>query len=453
MTSTQTSWKARLEWLLFLTLWLGYGTLINSGNLVNFGLQQAGVEAYVERHHFYLEGSTVPALHVQPVIDAFLHDGHIYPAKQPGQFMLGSLVYSFLHSVGLTYATNYLLTAALVTFLSASVVTAVSAVAVFRTACVVASDRSGLFWPLMVALAYGLGSTLLAYSGIAWHDTIATGFLAIALYLIVRIGRMRDEKRRLILAGCTGIFLGLTVTTSMLAFFPAAVAAIFVVCERRWKLLVALLLGGIIGLAPLLIYNTVCFGNPFQMPNVVGGYRDTFWHFDWQNFRGKIGFYSRMVSLYMPIGWLGLIGIGLYPGSRRREKVLLAGMVLSLSAYILNIDATGTCQYGPRYLLPVIPAMTLGLMGFTFLTGAAIRRVASITVALCCLLSLFINLLGAVHGAMLCDFPHWAVGRYLSEMRHGPIVSYPLATLLLVPLCACLVLLIYSIVRPRQPTG
>ena len=69
---------ARLEWLLFLTLWLGYGVAVNSGNLDAFTLQQAGVEAYVERRTLYLEGSSVPALQVRPVVDAFLYEGHVY---------------------------------------------------------------------------------------------------------------------------------------------------------------------------------------------------------------------------------------------------------------------------------------------------------------------------------------------------------------------------------------
>ena len=114
----------RLEWLLFLVLWLTYGVAINSGNLDAFGLQQAGVEAYVERGHFYLEGSKVPRLQVQPVVDAFLYQGHIYPAKQPGQFMAGACAYFPLHALGLSYARNYLLTSALVSFMTASLATA-----------------------------------------------------------------------------------------------------------------------------------------------------------------------------------------------------------------------------------------------------------------------------------------------------------------------------------------
>src|ERR1043165_5969413 len=126
--------RARMEWLLFLTLWFAYGVAINSGNLNAFGLQQAGVEASVERHHLYLQGSGGEGLDVQPGIAAFLHPGHIYPAKQPGQFMFGACAYFPLHAAGLSYADNYLLTAALVTFLTASLVTAAASVAVFRLA-------------------------------------------------------------------------------------------------------------------------------------------------------------------------------------------------------------------------------------------------------------------------------------------------------------------------------
>src|ERR1051326_2566490 len=108
----------RIQLLLFLFLWFAYGLTINSGNLTAFGLQQAGVEAYVERHHLYLEGSRVELLKVQPIVDAFLYNDHIYPAKQPGQFMLGAAAYAPLHWFGLSYSNHYLLTAALVAFLT-----------------------------------------------------------------------------------------------------------------------------------------------------------------------------------------------------------------------------------------------------------------------------------------------------------------------------------------------
>ena len=69
----------------------------------------------VERGHFYLEHS-IPSQR-QSKGDVFRYEGHNYAAKQPGQFMLGAVVYFLLRKLGLSYANNYLLTAALVTVL------------------------------------------------------------------------------------------------------------------------------------------------------------------------------------------------------------------------------------------------------------------------------------------------------------------------------------------------
>jgi len=42
-------WLFTTDVILFLSLWLVYGLAINSSNLEEFGVQQSGVEAIVER--------------------------------------------------------------------------------------------------------------------------------------------------------------------------------------------------------------------------------------------------------------------------------------------------------------------------------------------------------------------------------------------------------------------
>jgi hypothetical protein len=190
----------RLRDLLFLVLWLAYGAAINSSNLVEFDLQQIGVESMVERGHFYLEGSTSP--HLQTKGDVFEYNGHKYAAKQPGQFMAGAVVYFLLHKLGLNYVNNYLLTSALVTFFTTSLILAASGLALFGLARSMTADgqsllhdtganRGGepLFWPLAATLSYALGTTALAYSGIAHHDALATGNLVMAAYLTLLLSR------------------------------------------------------------------------------------------------------------------------------------------------------------------------------------------------------------------------------------------------------------------------
>ncbi len=444
----------RLECLLFLSLWLACGVAVNSGNLEAFTLQQAGVEAYVERGHFHLEGSSVPAFQIKPVVDAFLYDGHVYPAKQPGQFMAGALAYFPLRALGLSYAADYLLTAALVTFLTASLVTAAASVAVFRTAREFAAEDSprGVFWPLLAALSYGLGSTAFAYSGIAWHDSLAAGYLTLALCLLVRLSR-GEAGGPAALAGGAGALLGLTVTTSMLPFPMTAVAAVYFLTLRRRRLLPFFVAGGLAGLAPLLVYNAVCFGNPLLPANVAGGYGDTFFNPSWENFKAKTVFYARMLTLYAPVFWAGLAGLALFPRRLRREQLVILGMLAAHAAYVFNIEADGTCQWGPRYMLPAMPLACLGLAGFAAVRGASARRTLALVVSACALASILINAVGAAHGAMLCYFPHWAVGRYLSEMWRGGARAYPLAAWLAPALCASAALLARELVARRARSG
>ena len=54
-------------------------------------------------------------------------------------------------------------------------------------------------------------------------------------------------------------------------------------------------------------------------------------------------------------------------------------MLVALAAYILNIEASGTCQYGPRYLLPAMPLVSLGLVGLGFLRGGTQKLLAGLT--------------------------------------------------------------------------
>ena len=131
-----------LELSLFLFVWSVYGVAINSANLNAFNLQQAGIEAMVERRQFSLEGSATPQFQIKvyyydggrPFGDTFMYNGRQYAAKQPGQFMAGAIVYFFLRLLGLSYLSNYTLTSALVSFFTSSLATAAAALAVFRIA-------------------------------------------------------------------------------------------------------------------------------------------------------------------------------------------------------------------------------------------------------------------------------------------------------------------------------
>lgn len=428
---------ARTELLLFLSLWLAYGCLINSDNLQAFGLQQAGVEAMGKRGHFYLEGSKSPQL--QPAGDTFSYGGHVYAAKQPGQFMVGATVYFLLHRLGLNYVRHYLLTAAFITFLTTSALTALAAVVVFRFARNLSDEPSSIGWPLMTALIFGLATTALPYSGIAHHDAIASDYLVLAAYLIFRLSRPDLSSRASLWAsGGAGSLLGLVLTTSMLPFFMVLVLVVYFISLKQWKLLPAFVTGIIIGVAPLLVYDAVNFGNPFLLPNVAGKYSDTYFHLNWSNFSDKLRFYARFITFYVPVFWLGLAGLICLWRKHPREAGLFLALIFVLAVFILNIDSVGTCDYGPRYLLPAIPFAAIGIIGLRHIRLESLRFTVAVLLILVSLYSIFVNVIGAMHGAMYCDLARFALIPYLDAMTHGHMRSFPLAPRLIVPGLLCL---------------
>ena len=445
--------RHRIELSLFLCLWLVYGITANSRNQYEFNLQQAGVEAIVERHHFYLEGSATPRLQMRvyyydgdkPFGDVFLHNGHQYAAKQPGQFMFGAAVYFLLQLLGLDYFHHFFLASALVSFLTTSVVTALAAVAVFATVRELAGEPK-LFWPLACALSYGLGTTAFVYAGIAYHDALASGFVAMAFGCAVFLARRAPVGRAaMFLAGSCGLLLGLTVTTSMLPFLLACVIAIYVLWLRRWNLSAALLVGGLLGVAPLLVFNTISFGNPLLNSYIVGGYPESMLHLDLHNSIEKAQLYLKEITYYVPIAWLGILGLLFFPPWLRREQIVISLLLLAQAFQVLNIDSHGGCHYGPRFLLPIMPFVCIGLGGFVFVRSGLIRSLATGAAILLGLVSIIINTAGAIFTAMYCDVDRYAFWPALGNLRGLTLNDFPLAAWLGLPLLVSLILLVRSI--------
>ena len=80
---------------------------INTADTWQFNLQHIGIEALAERGTWYFEGSKHP--HMQPQGDIFYYKGHTYVCKQPGQIVLGAVIYKALQYLGFSYEENYML--------------------------------------------------------------------------------------------------------------------------------------------------------------------------------------------------------------------------------------------------------------------------------------------------------------------------------------------------------
>jgi hypothetical protein len=426
------SWRRAItiELILFFGLWLFFGMLINAKNIVDFG--QSTVEAIVDQHRFSVDGMTAWPING----DTFGFNGSAYSNKQPGQAMLGAAVYAQLKVIGVSYASDRIFAGALVIFFTASLLTALAAVALYLLARDLDGKRT-VVWPLSAALVWALGTSALSYSGIAHHDVIATDFLVIAVWLLERIRNhdlsARAQEYHAVLAGA---LLGLTLTTSMLHFFMVVVFGIYFLTMRKWRLFVPLILGGLAGLAPMLIYDTICFGNPFMLAAIAqykyAGYDpEVFFSYDWKNFTEKLLVYYVQISWYVPVLLFTLPGLLFLRSKARREQVFILAAIAVLVFYITNVEGLGTCAYGPRYLLPIMPFCALGVVGFGRIPTKFLRLAVGLALVYIAANSFAINLAGAMEGAMFCNMAGYAFPDYVSRITHGDLPVYPLFWILI----------------------
>jgi purine-cytosine permease-like protein len=122
------------------------------------------------------------------------------------------------------------------------------------------------------------------------------------------------------MAAVAGLSLALTLVTSMLPLLMVVVLVAYFFTLRRRQLVIPFFIGGLVGLTPLLLYNFLCFGSPFLLPNLAGDYRDTFFRLNPSDFIEKLRFYVRILTNYVPVFWLGIVGLLLFLASYGKPR-------------------------------------------------------------------------------------------------------------------------------------
>jgi len=159
----------------------------------------------------------------------------------------------------------------------------------------------------------------------------------------------------------------------------------------------------------LLVFNWVFFGSPWRPPqpfitgNLIEG------------IRGLLVSRGHGLFVFAPVAVIAMLAWPLAIRKRPRESYIIGSgfllYFLLMAAY--SIWHGGEC-YGPRYLVPVIPLFMVPL-GLALAWALRCSRPALLGITLICGLSLWLNLIAAVH---YCGSLGWSpLGAFLSFQK------------------------------------
>jgi len=434
----------RVALLFVLTAWTAYGFMTNSSDVNAYGLYQIGAESIVEFQTYTLGHSYVPGWRDAGDGDIFIYHGHRFPAKQPGAFFATAAPYFvFHHFFDMSFQNDQDRVSSYNAWFSGGLAAAI-AVGVFYEILLLLEFSFGI--SVVTTFCFAFGTLFFPYSGISHHDIMATTCILFAFFFLLRF-RMKAEATLWL----AGMWLGFTLFFSMLpALLVACLALYGLTLTQNLKEWLKFGLGFLVGYLPLGIVNSIYFGNPFIQANMAGNYQDTFFNFSLQlmaeHFHDYFGITSFLsATQIMPVFCIGILGLLFLKHKFLKEKILFFALLAIHLFYLFNITTIGHCQFGPRYLIPLIPFTLIGLASLLKSNTSLRKRYripVSIFVGISILYSVGSNTLGAYGITMYCsvfvESPLVAFFDHLEELGNDQFFIRPLCGVMVLVICAFL---------------
>ena len=234
------------------------------------------------------------------------------------------------------------------------------------------------------AVVLGLGTMVLPFSTLLFSHVLAAtlGFAAFAVMMRERAG----PPRPLMLAGA-GLLMGYAITSEYPLAFVAVVLGLYLLSRpdaRTPRLLAArvgaYVLGGVVGIVPLLLYNHAAFHSWTHLAySNIPQQQKGFFGISGPSVAvlGTLLFDSRGLLTLSPVLAMGAVGtVLLYRRGHRAEALTIAGICVCYlgynSGYYLPF---GGGSPGPRFLITMLPFLAVPL-------ALAFRRFPGPTIAL-----------------------------------------------------------------------
>ena len=420
------------DWLLFFILFITFGYFYQGG-FANLNSRFDLTLSLAFEKIF-----SIDTFH-QNTIDKIFYNGHYYSEKAPGTAylalpipMIASKFLSTSELIQSPWKSDLLLY--LSTLFSVSTLSAAAAVCFRRFLCVLNPKRT-LGESIQITLALFTGTLILPYSTILFSHQIAGSLLIMGAYFGYTAAK---ESHPLPLRKAGSAFLlGLAVFVE----YPSALLAIAIAfglwktTDKKWDLICFLPFAMIPGIA-LLVHNSLSFGDPWSLG--YGKLQGT--QFATQMGQGFFGVslpsFSRAIQLlfgryrglffYSPVLVIALFSVW---SSRKQENIqFYYTLLLGCAATLLLNSSYGYWQggvcFGPRHLVPIIPALALGL---AYIPTHWIKHPVSIAVAF---LSLAINFIGTVTTPFVSEYDTNPMFQsYWQLIKQGAISANPVSFL------------------------
>lgn len=341
-----------------------------------------------------------------PTISAVAYADMLFPvdSARMGTFDEDGALYSkkgITPSLGLL---PFILTADLLPFLTTRaaamlfnpLVTAATALLLFAFACRLNYAHRAAF---VVGLIYGLATLAFPYARTLYGEPLAALLLLLAVFSLYEYRERRCWAYLAMLAVSCSLLVGVNTIYVLPAGLLGLLALIDGIRRRKWRDLLALVLPALIFAGAFSLYNALRFGSPFTT-----GYRFS----DGEGFTFPFlsGIFGLTLSPYRGLFWYSPVLLLALPGwlmLRRRFPhlawLLLALVILQFAMFAAWWSWDGGVAWGPRFLLPIIPLMTLALA--PLVAEAARKRWLALILIGFVGLSFFIQLLGAFYDHLI----------------------------------------------------
>jgi len=314
-------------------------------------------------------------------IDRAFFNGHYYTDKAIGTSIVGVLFYAPMYmftkltGLGLDLMhLKYILTLTVVGLPSAF-----AGSLVYVLCETISGSRLRAY---LATLAVTLGTMCLPFSAVFFGHQLAAAFLFCGFFLIFQLKLKSDLRRKPAYLFLIGFLLGmafLTEYTTAVIILPLGLYYLYILRERwsfRWIRLTIFspILGALIPVAILMVYNTLCFGNPFSI-----GYEHLSNQFQESMSQGFLGIsLPRLEVLFYltfhpahglfwqsPVLLMAVVGFFFLWRDKRYRLEGIIVLIAFISYLLINAGYYlwwGGASFGPRHLIPMLLFLSIPLV-------------------------------------------------------------------------------------------